>query len=325
LAWALQSSDEDRAARLFQESFELAREMSSLQAYYALLGLGEVALQRGEHERACAFFEQGIALAQEMGAPNYLQGCVEGLSMADRQRSIVMSEQRLAHAREAGDAHALAQSLHQLGHLLLDAGDFAQARPILEECLGLWQELGIEWSMAGCVTFATFDLAHIARFQGDYSLATIRYNESMGLYRRNSGAFGVAGTHSCLGYVAFAQRDFARAANHFRDSLLAFRELGPNPYIPGVLAGMAETARAQGRAVFAARLAGAAAALLPEQTRVTMRPIDRWDYERIMADFRAQLNDPEIVAAWAEGQAMSLQQAVAYALGDDSTQQIGNE
>jgi hypothetical protein len=45
-----------------------------------------------------------------------------------------------------------------------------------------------------------------------------------------------------------------------------------------------------------------------------MHPVDRGDYERDVALARAQLGEEAFVIAWATGQAMSLEQAIAYAL-----------
>ena len=41
------------------------------------------------------------------------------------------------------------------------------------------------------------------------------------------------------------------------------------------------------------------------------------EYERTVAEGRAALGETAFAAAWAEGRAMSLEQAVAYALGED--------
>jgi len=43
----------------------------------------------------------------------------------------------------------------------------------------------------------------------------------------------------------------------------------------------------------------------------------RADYERDLAAARAQLDAASLAAAWAAGQAMGLEQAIAYALEDD--------
>jgi hypothetical protein len=48
----------------------------------------------------------------------------------------------------------------------------------------------------------------------------------------------------------------------------------------------------------------------------TLAP-DRKDYERYLASARAQLDEAAWEAAWQEGQAMTLEQAVEYALNEN--------
>jgi hypothetical protein len=80
----------------------------------------------------------------------------------------------------------------------------------------------------------------------------------------------------------------------------------------GALAGLASVAAAEGQAVRALHVAGASAAVgataelrLPEREREALEQALR----------AGALDDRATEAAWAEGQALTLEQAVAYALG----------
>ena len=81
-----------------------------------------------------------------------------------------------------------------------------------------------------------------------------------------------------------------------------------------LLSAMSDVAQTQGQTQRSAQLAGAAAIYLPDNVRARMRPIERLDYERIMIAARARLGSPDYATAWAEGAAMTLEQAVVYAL-----------
>jgi len=63
----------------------------------------------------------------------------------------------------------------------------------------------------------------------------------------------------------------------------------------------------------AARLLGAAEALR-ESAGVPLPPVHRVDYERDVALVRAALDEDAFAMAWAEGQAIPLEQAIAEAL-----------
>jgi hypothetical protein len=68
-------------------------------------------------------------------------------------------------------------------------------------------------------------------------------------------------------------------------------------------------------AAWAARLLGVAEAQF-QAIGATMWPADRLEHERTVAVVRTALSDEGFAAAWAAGQAMILEQAVARALAD---------
>src|SRR5262249_52477903 len=91
----------------------------------------------------------------------------------------------------------------------------------------------------------------------------------------------------------------------------------PDPTEPGRSScgsrGSRETGKGPDRALQAARLFGAAA-VLREAANAPLAARHRAEYERQVAAARALLDPASFAAAWAEGQAMTLDEAVAYAL-----------
>ncbi|MBI3973469.1 MAG: adenylate/guanylate cyclase domain-containing protein [Chloroflexi bacterium] len=96
-------------------------------------------------------------------------------------------------------------------------------------------------------------------------------------------------------------------------SLALQQEAGDRWGIIECLEGLARVAGAQGQLEWGARLLGAAEALR-EAIGAPLPPADRADYDRDVAVVRAGLGEATFATAWAEGRAMSLEQAVAYAL-----------
>ncbi len=72
---------------------------------------------------------------------------------------------------------------------------------------------------------------------------------------------------------------------------------------------------ARGQPEGAARLLGATEALRQAIT-APMGAADRADYEQSVALAQARLDEHTFAAAWAEGRAMTMEQAIAYALAD---------
>ena len=83
--------------------------------------------------------------------------------------------------------------------------------------------------------------------------------------------------------------------------------------IAAALIGLARVAEASGRPERSARLLGAAHALL-EAIGARLGVVHRTEQERCEAAVRAHLGAAALAAAWAEGQAMTLEQASNFAL-----------
>jgi non-specific serine/threonine protein kinase len=309
--------DLDRAAELIQEALDLWQKMGSTHGVcIALSNLGDVALRRGQHDQAYAYYEQSLTLATETGYLELIAIFLESLSLADRQRTLALCEQRLVELREANNIKEIAVTLHIMGQMALDAGDYERAGTILEECLSLWRQMGVGTTKAPNVAWTWIEWGHVARYQGDLGLAATRYEEGQNANRVASGIYGVVWVDVYLSFVNLLQGKLTAATEHIRKSLNACLESHDSSFVFGAftLATMSELARARGQTRFSVLCAGAAAVLMPDKVRVRLRPIDRLDYERVIAAARAQLDDPEFATAWAEGASMTMVQAVEYAL-----------
>jgi hypothetical protein len=121
-----------------------------------------------------------------------------------------------------------------------------------------------------------------------------------------------------LGRVAHHQGDAARAVALLAELLLPFQKVGNKWGLSYVFAELAAIAAERGRSEQAARLFGAAEGLR-ESIGHPLPPILRAEYDSAVATARAQLDDTEFAAVWAEREAMSLDQAIAYALNEDNS------
>jgi hypothetical protein len=63
----------------------------------------------------------------------------------------------------------------------------------------------------------------------------------------------------------------------------------------------------------AARLLGAAEALR-QKIEIDMTPSEREEYEKEVADLKANMNEKEFNTLWAEGKSMTMEQAIQLAL-----------
>jgi hypothetical protein len=112
--------------------------------------------------------------------------------------------------------------------------------------------------------------------------------------------------------VARDQGIYGAARARFEESLAICREVGDKRGTAQNLEGLAALAVTQGQFERAARLFRAAEALR-EAIGTPLPPADRVEHDRSVAAIRTALGEEAFAAAGAEGRAMSLDEAVAFA------------
>jgi DNA-binding CsgD family transcriptional regulator len=162
----------------------------------------------------------------------------------------------------------------------------------------LHRELGYTWHCAEPLHM----LGYIARVQGDYDRASRLFEEAMDIARQQGDERGRVSQLRELGVIAIERGDYDRAAACLQESLRVCRELGDVRGIAVSQENLAWLAAIQGQPVEAARLFGAAEALL-ESTGARLMPYLRADYERRVAIARDLLDEPTFNAAWEGGRA----------------------
>ncbi len=135
----------------------------------------------------------------------------------------------------------------------------------------------------------------------------------MSIFRQQQDKWGFATALGYLARVMQSRGDLERSTELFAECLPLLHGLGNRVWIARYLEPLAEIAAARGQPERAARLFGAAESLRKATGGVRM-PAERPDYERGVAAARAALGEKAFVAAWAEGQALPLEDAIAFAL-----------
>jgi predicted ATPase/Tfp pilus assembly protein PilF len=226
-------------------------------------------------------------------------------------RATALFEEALALHRHLGERRGIAITLTGLGNVARGQGDYERATALFEEALALHRDLG---DRRGIAT-ALGNLGAVARYQGDYRRATTLYEEALARVRELGDTHGIAIGLSSLGAVAWVQGDYRRATAHLAEALVLSQAVGDKTWNTAVcLEVLAGVACAQGQPERATRLCAAATAL----RTATGTPLDRFDrttYDSIVAAAQEALDERAFAAAWAAGQALPLEQAIAEALG----------
>jgi predicted ATPase/class 3 adenylate cyclase/Tfp pilus assembly protein PilF len=320
----------------------------------AINNLGNVACEYGEYSTARSLFEESLAIRRELEDPVGIASCLNNLGnvaleLGDYPAARAFQEQSLEIQRRIGDPYDIALSLNNLGLVASDLGDYDTAQALLEESLELRRQLE---DKAG-ITAVLNNLGNIALDRGDPATARALHEQSLAMRRESSDKLGVAVSLYNLGGVVLRQKEYAAARTFFEESLALARELGQRVHeadalrrlgdafrlegehgnaralyvqsltiwrelddpggIAATLEAAAKLAEGEGRPEQSARLCGAASCLR-ETHQAPLKLTARAEYDTCVSAARAALGEDAFAGAWAEGQAMSIEEVIRYAL-----------
>ncbi|MDQ4076188.1 MAG: tetratricopeptide repeat protein, partial [Chloroflexota bacterium] len=283
----------------------------------ALRAAGTLAYYHNDLTVAERCMEESLTLFREVGDKGRIGATLRSLAViwSDQgqhyEQARRYAEESLALARELDEPTDLSYALENLGILEYYLGEYAQATTYLEEQLALSRASGDPHTIATSL----HNLAEVARATHHYVQATRLHEESLTLFQAVESTWGVALSLQAQGELALAQGDLPRAARSLGEALHLFHELRDTQGIILTLSGFAALALGEGLAERAARLLGALATLM-ETSGVALKPPDHTHYQQRLAAAQAELDEALFAAAYTEGQAMTVEQAIAFAVDE---------
>ena len=208
-----------------------------------------------------------------------------------------------------GDQHNVAELYFEIGVAAYYQGDFARAEASFGCQLALCEAMRNPFGRGS----ALIHLSGVAGCQGDYARAVRLLDETEALDRELGCDPESALALRFRGQVACQQGDWAGARRAYGASVQLWHQGGVHVEVALCLEGLGRVAAGWDDRQRAARVWGAAAALRT-QLGAPLFPVDQAWYEAAVAHTRAILGETVFMAAWAEGQAMTLDQAIAWAL-----------
>jgi non-specific serine/threonine protein kinase len=231
----------------------------------------------------------------------------------DYERGKLFNGEALTLYRELGDDVNMAWALLFLGaHYAGGLSELREGRAQTEEALALFQAQNNEHGIIRALN----QKAELARLDGDYDRAGKAYEECLTLCREFGDKQREAFTLGNSGFIAQHQGNYEQAESRIKKALVLSRDLKTKYVLATDLASLSGPVAAQGNPERAARLLGAADTLF-KTMGLGLQPQDQPEIDRYEAAVREQLDKATFEAAWTEGRAMSLEEAVAYALGEE--------
>jgi tetratricopeptide (TPR) repeat protein len=232
------------------------------------------------------------------------------------------AEERLGLEEELENAAGIAQTRAVMGCQALWQGNDARAAALLTEGVSLARAVELNAELP----WMLINLGEVAWHAGEYDRAAVVLTEGLALARESGNQTFIAWSLRQLGTVACLRGDLAEGTDLLAESLTIYRDTHDlwgvveclEIYSWVVAAQWAEAIQPRApevppALVRAARLMGTAAAL---RATTDFPPISGCQalHDRNVAALRGDMGEAAFAAAWAEGRAMTVEQAVGEVL-----------
>ncbi len=221
-------------------------------------------------------------------------------------------ERAITLFRQAGDWRTLAQCLGNTGHFGLLNGDFELAQKCLDEATLLNNQLKDKETKTDLLNVR----ARIAMMQGNYNQANTYWQEEFSIEEALGNRMSSLWCRSHLGYLALCEGNLTKAHDIFTETAREFFKDKNEIGVVFNLEGIAGLYVAMGKTEIAAQLIGWA-----DATRGKIndsRPLfEQADVDKIIAACLEKMGEVAFSDAYDQGQNMTLDEAVAYALPEN--------
>jgi predicted ATPase/DNA-binding SARP family transcriptional activator len=299
--------DANRAVRYCEESIALYRELGDQEGIaFPLAALGSlVFFLQADSERGRALLHESLDLFRQAGnkwGSRHVLG-VLGMTYAIEQPDYGSAcfQESLALARELGVPDGIAWALLGLGILAFHRGDDERAMALFTEELPLSHAVG----QRHLIVESLFYMQMIALRQGEFEQAKALARKALEEEIRGRGVR--LSWQSSLVRAGFPWTSEALLL----ETLALARKSDDKLVIAHGLISVAALAWILGQLERAVRLYAAALAASGFAPSV---PLERTDFDHTLTGTLIQLDETAFQKAWAEGSAMTVEQAVAYAL-----------
>ncbi|MEO8077313.1 MAG: hypothetical protein ABI818_13360 [Acidobacteriota bacterium] len=266
--------------------------------------------KRGLFEEGRAWLERAAALDT---APRTRARALLGLAHMHyfQGRQIGAAESAaaaLSLGRECGDPWVASFALFLQALAAFELGDYQQALARAIEAREAADDSGDQIQHGGPLMI----VANVALFEGDHDRAQQLYDESIEVHRRAGDKWGLSILLSIAAGLRIVRNDFAQARAQAAEAISLCEELDDPRGVAWSLEVCAGLLAAKGDVDGAVRAWGASDGLL-EGVGGKLVPTIGWIRERYIEPARRSIGDARFAAVAAEGCAMPMGQAIAFA------------
>ena len=312
-------SERELAQEYLKESIDISRALGAIGKSTLALALGWKSRYMSEDDPSTAqsLVEECLVVAQSHGDAwliafaLYVSGTLFA-SQLNHANAAIRLEESFRLFETVGDRRWSAIVSSAIAHEEIRQGDFARGRLRLQKLIPFLQEENNKTEMLSALNA----LGVIAHAEGDYALAKSYYFDALTIARDlGSGIFSPAKN---LGCILLYEEDIQSAAVLFAECMSISQQSGSKAMQSYTLQGYASLAMVHKQARKAITLFAVTRKLQEDAfDKHILSPAGEADFKRNFTLARAQVDEHTFQEAWEEGMAMTLEQAVAYALEEN--------
>jgi tetratricopeptide (TPR) repeat protein len=304
LAWAFEAPGDIQRALLG------AQILRSIQVYWPV---------KGKFQEGLVWIEKALTHQEKitdlevLSALFYLAGHYAGYQGMFEQAQ-TYTEEGLRLARELGKPQSICNGLIFLATVAGRQGVYKHAASLLREAIEMERTYSPE-QPTHTLGVAVNNLGLVLKNLGDYEGAAALFEETLAIDQAHGNRMGQAAGLTNQGDLAILQENYPYARKCYQQALEIRQEMGDASGIIKSLTGMGSLAIAEEQFVRGAQLY-AANLQLRQQMNFPIPPQTQRQFAANLDQIRAALTPEDFKTAWAAGEAMSRDKAVAYALED---------
>lgn len=220
------------------------------------------------------------------------------------------AEQAISVARQHDDESNIAWTFIVLGLVLIGENDFTGARKLIAKSKAFFRKVHDEWKYAHAILCDALG----AFVQDDLTLSLALHEESLAVFRQLGDKYFENTSLRFIGIIQIRQGNLKRGVEALQEALRLASEIDSKYEIAAAIKHMGDAALAEDNSGRAVRLNWASRNIF--DSIGVWQQEDEIEFEKELALCRARLSETEFATATAEGRAMTMEQASAYALED---------
>ena len=228
----------------------------------------------------------------------------------DHRTALPLLKEALEIAKETGDIELEAHVMLQMADLAGSSLELDQSAELAEAVL----QLSYKFGQSGLELWAIRQLGEVMRFRGQFDQARESYEEMYRLSLLKSDVIGIVRALTMLGLLARDQGQLEAAIDFFHESIKNYNGSfeGATTWLNSI--GLASVATLQGHWHRAAILFGASSQCAINGFYENLH--NHFQFWSFLVHTRGKMGEVSFEAAYGVGQAMKIDEAVAYALSD---------